>query len=534
MQSVKFSTIATAAKRWRFLQEKTLRIRMTDAAGTEVPGAEPILSAEPAVFLSALSADRGECLLAGAVIVASAAMFIALAPFAKMPLAPLPAFIPIYQSALVINDVVTVVFLLEQSRLSQSRALAFLAGGYLFTALMSIAHVMTFPGLFSPTGLLGAGPQTTAWLYMFWHGGFPFFVIGYAIYGSRDQASRPARGVVLGVVVLAAAAVVGSVLAATSGQHDLPAIMQGNRHTAAMNAVVWSVWVLNLFALFFVWRRKPYSVLDLWLIVVLFAWLFDIALSAALNSGRYDLGFYAGRIYGLLAASLVLIVLLRHNGRLYLQLIALHDSEREKADELRRLTVLDPLTGIANRRAFEATLDQEWRRMMRHGTALSLLMIDVDHFKRYNDTYGHVGGDQCLRAVAQALARRTRRAGELAARYGGEEFAVLLPHTDIAAAKKLGELICETVRGEKIPHAGSTTAPYVTVSVGAACMAEVPPAAGALSRDSTGAALAPGATVLVEAADGALYQAKVGGRNGVVAASGCDAAPAAKISAHGA
>jgi diguanylate cyclase (GGDEF)-like protein len=280
-------------------------------------------------------------------------------------------------------------------------------------------------------------------------------------------------------------------------------------------------------------RRKPYSVLDLWLIVVLVAWLFDIALSAGLNSGRYDLGFYAGRIYGLLAASLVLIVLLRQNGRLYLQLIALHNSEREKADELRRLAVLDPLTGIANRRAFEAALDQEWRRMMRHGTALSLLMIDVDHFKRYNDTYGHVAGDQCLRAVAQALARRTRRAGELAARYGGEEFAVLLPHTDIAAAKKLGELICETVRDEKIPHAASTTAPFVTISIGAACIAKVPPSIGPLSRDSAGAALAPGATVLVEAADGALYEAKAGGRNGVVAANSCDAVTPAKISAHG-
>ncbi len=211
-----------------------------------------------------------------------------------------------------------------------------------------------------------------------------------------------------------------------------------------MSFVVSCVWMLNLLALVVLSRRKPYSLLDLWLIVVMCAWLFDIALSAGLNAGRYDLGFYAGRIYGLLAASLVLIVLLLQNGKLYVQLIKLRDSDREKSEELRRLSTTDPLTGIANRRAFEDALDQEWRRMMRHQTALSLLLIDVDYFKRFNDTYGHVAGDQCLRTVAQALARRARRAGEVVARYGGEEFAVLLPHIDIETARRLAELICET------------------------------------------------------------------------------------------
>ena len=161
--------------------------------------------------------------------------------------------------------------------------------------------------------------------------------------------------------------------------------MQGNRYTTNMGVVVWSVWLLSLGALAMLARRRPYSVLDLWLIVTMCAWLFDIALSAALNAGRYDLGFYAGRIYGLLAASFILIVLLTQNSRLYVQLIKLRDSDRAKAEELRRLSTIDPLTGIANRRAFEEALDQEWRRMMRHGTPLSLLMIDVDYFKRFNE-----------------------------------------------------------------------------------------------------------------------------------------------------
>ena len=270
------------------------------------------------------------------------------------------------------------------------------------------------------------------------------------------------------------AAVCAAALLATRGQAILPPIMQGNRHTANMGVVVWSVWLLSLGALAMLARRRPYSVLDLWLIVTMCAWLFDIALSAALDTGRYDLGFYAGRIYGLFAASFILIVLLTQTSRLYVQLMKLRDSDRSKTEELRRLTTIDPLTGIANRRAFEEALDQEWRRMMRHSTPLSLLMIDVDYFKRFNDAYGHVAGDQCLRAVAQALAQRTRRAGELAARYGGEEFAVLLPQIDAAAARRLAELICQTVRELQIPHEGSAVASHVTISVGAACIAALP------------------------------------------------------------
>jgi diguanylate cyclase (GGDEF)-like protein len=474
---------------------------------------------EGAVVLSNLPAGRGERLFAYAIVLASSVIFLTLAPFAKLQLAPLPAFIPIYQSALIINDVITVVFLLGQRQFGRSNALGLLAGGYLFTALMSIVHALTFPGLFSPTGLLGAGPQTTAWLYMFWHGGFPLFVIAYAASGSPVQGPRLKYAGILIVAGLVCAAALGGTLAAIWGQGVLPAIMRGNQYTPIMSFVVWSVWLTNLLALAMVARRKPYSELDLWLTVVMCAWLFDIALSAGFDAGRYDLGFYAGRIYGLAAASFILIVMLVQNGKLYIQLMVLRESDREKADELRRLTTIDPLTGIANRRAFAEALDEEWRRMMRHRTALSLLMIDVDYFKRFNDRYGHVAGDQCLRTVAQTLARRARRAGELAARYGGEEFAVLLPHIDIEDAGKLAEVIAAAIRELEIPHEGSEVARCLTVSIGAATIADLPKFAAAMSREGAlPSASLPGAMALVEMADHALYQAKIAGRNRVVVA----------------
>ncbi len=157
--------------------------------------------------------------------------------------------------------------------------------------------------------------------------------------------------------------------------------------------------------------------------------------------------------------------------------------------------------------------------MMRHHTALSLLMIDVDYFKRFNDSYGHVGGDGCLRAVAQAVAGRARRAGELPARYGGEEFAILLPQTGIEDATRLAALICQSVRDLKIPHRGSEVSPCVSISVGVGSIEQIPPVLAELSRDSAvPAALPAGATVLIETADRALYQAKTTGRNRVAAA----------------
>jgi diguanylate cyclase (GGDEF)-like protein len=473
---------------------------------------------ERAIFLTNLPAGRGERLFAYAVIAASGMVFLMMAPFAKLPLPALPAFIAIYQSSLVVNDVITVAFLLSHRQFARSDALSLLAAGYLFTALMSVVHALTFPGLFAPTGLLGAGMQTTAWLYMFWHGGFPLFVLAYASVRANEGPARRA------VLVLGAgsafALVCGFAFAATRGQRFLPSIMQGDHHAPILSVTVLAVLMLNLSALAMLMRRRPCSLLDLWLIVTMCAWLFDIALSTGLNGGRYDLGFYAGRIYGLLAASFILIVLLVQNGKLHVQLVALQRSDRGKAEQLRRLTVLDPLTGIANRRAFEEALGQEWRRMMRHRTALSLLMIDVDYFKRFNDSYGHVAGDQCLRAVAQALAQRARRAGEMVARYGGEEFAVLLPHAEIEAARHLAELMCETVREQRIANEGSAAAPYVTISVGVASIAELPNFAAALAREGAADATLPcGAMVLVEIADQALYAAKLAGRNRVAAAA---------------
>jgi len=295
---------------------------------------------ERGVFLSTLPARHGDRRLALTVVLVSVAIFLAAMPFAKKPLAPIWAFIPMYESALVINDLITAVLLFGQFGILRSRALFVLASGYLFTAFITISHALSFPGLFAPTGLLGAGPQTTAWLYMFWHGGFPLFVVAYVLLkGARRETgwtwSRPGVAALSGVAAIAVV-VCGITLLVTAGRDLLPAVIQGVRYTPTMIFVSSSVWTLSFLALVVLWRRGPHSVLDLWLMVVMCAWIFDIALAAVFNSGRWDLGFYAGRIYGLLAASFVLLVLLLENGMLYARLVEAHDGERQERQRAQR------------------------------------------------------------------------------------------------------------------------------------------------------------------------------------------------------
>ena len=299
------------------------------------------LTDERPIFLSTLPAGDRERRLALIVVAASAAIFAVAAPFAKVQLTPVWAFIPVYESALVVNDLITAVLLFGQFTFLRSRALLVLAGGYLFSAFIAVAHALTFPGLFAPTGLLAAGPQSTAWLYMFWHGGFPLFVVAYALLkGSRHETNqaRHRAGIVILVGVASVLVIVyGLTLLATMGQQALPAIMQGNRYTPAMIAVVSTVWALSVVAVVFLWRHRPHTVLDLWLMVVMCAWFFDVALSAVLNAGRFDLGFYAGRIYGLLAATFVLIVLMIENSMLYGRLVEAHGKHA------RRLKILNEI-----------------------------------------------------------------------------------------------------------------------------------------------------------------------------------------------
>ena len=183
-----------------------------------------------------------------------------------------------------------------------------------------------------------------------------------------------------------------------------------------------------------------------------------------------------------------------------LQLAQANDRLRIANEKLERLSTVDGLTGIANRRQFDTALRQEWRRARRRGRPVAVLLVDIDQFKAYNDGYGHLAGDDCLRRVAATLDAALARAGDLVARYGGEEFAVLLPDTEIEEAERCARRLHEAVRALKLPHRHAAGRDHVSVCVGCASM--LPHASVA-------------ATELVDRADKALYVAKIGGRDGV-------------------
>jgi two-component system chemotaxis family response regulator WspR len=206
-----------------------------------------------------------------------------------------------------------------------------------------------------------------------------------------------------------------------------------------------------------------------------------------------------------------LVARIRYHSRSYMTLLqrdeayrALRVSQQQLLDTnlvLQRLMNSDGLTGLSNRRHFDEYLELEWRRALREQGQLSLMMIDVDYFKAYNDSFGHLEGDEALRQVAKAIRASGSRPSDLPARYGGEEFALVLPNTSPGGARLLAEKLRQTIAGMNIPHNAPVEGSVLTVSIG---LATVVPQVGSHSRQ------------LIQSADQGLYAAKHNGRNQVV------------------
>lgn len=300
------------------------------------------------VFLSTLPPGRRERRLAIAVALLTAVAFVSAVPFAKVQLPRIWAFIPVYESAAVVCDSLTAALLIGQYRILRSNALLVLATGYLLTAFTATAHLLTFPGVFSDTGWLGARSQSTAWLYVFWHGSFPLVVIAYA-WLKRDDASTRTQPegscapAILAGIAFAALVALAFAWLATRGYDWLPPQLSGPplapRYTAAHGIVLTLTLSISLLALATLLWRRPYSVLDLWLMIVMCAWLFDIAFAGVLNHGRFDLGFYAGRIYSLCGASFVLVILTLENINLYARVVQALENERVERQLVQLQTV---------------------------------------------------------------------------------------------------------------------------------------------------------------------------------------------------
>ncbi|WP_010093036.1 GGDEF domain-containing protein, partial [Burkholderia ubonensis] len=266
----------------------------------------------------------------------------------------------------------------------------------------------------------------------------------------------------------------------------------GDAAVLPVNAVALVVWTLNALALAAVLLTgRLRTTLDLWLAIAVLACLTDTTLNL-LSTNRFTVGWYVARVFSMFTPGVLVCVLAWEVTMLYQRLFEAHAT-------LMRSSARDGLTGVYNRSHFNDHFHLLFLQARRQGEPLSLLMVDVDHFKAYNDTFGHVKGDACLIAVANALTGVVRRPADLVARYGGEEFAIVLPNTGARGARLVAEEAREAVLRLNLPTRGP--AGRVSVSVGCATA----------SPDELSV---PDA--LIEAADAALYRAKDAGRNRIM------------------
>jgi len=276
--------------------------------------------------LATLPPDRTQKRLALTVVLAFlGVLFILARALSNVQLMPIDAFIPAYGTAMFVNDLITAVLLFNQFAILRSRALLAIASGYLFTAAIVIPWMLTFPGAFAAGGLLGAGLQSTDWLFNLWHAGFPAFVIAYALLKDADPTKglwrRSAGAAILSSVAVIAAVVCGATFLVTAGDAYLPRTMLDPVHFSSLALYVTGCLILwNAVALTLLWMRQR-SVLDLWLMVVVCASAIEIYLVSFPGLARFSAGWYAGRVFGFISSILVLLVLLQEMTTLYAELL---------------------------------------------------------------------------------------------------------------------------------------------------------------------------------------------------------------------
>ncbi|GAC1544188.1 MAG: sensor domain-containing diguanylate cyclase [Vulcanimicrobiaceae bacterium] len=404
------------------------------------------------------------------------------------------AFLPICATLWAAAELLTAFLLFSQFYVAGNVSFAFMAAGYALTGFMTIPYLFAFPGLFGTAPLSVGDLQTSVWIWAVWHCTFPVIIgITHLVDPTLTQRTVPRRAIgrvlplVLGGTIVAAVAICFVIWAARD--HLMRLVLPGAHFTHEFTTFVAPVIIAtNLAACAIVSARlrKP-TPLQMW---VAFA-LLTSALDGILNAtapGRYTIAWYVGKIETLTAASAVLLMLLFEISTLY----------RRLSD----VASLDPLTGLSNRRTLEFDLAALMKRQRGERKGMAMLVLDLDNFKHFNDSYGHALGDEVLRIFSDVLRANVFRPDDVIARYGGEEFVMVLPNTELAGARIVAERVRKAVAAKPIPLRDGRTG-TVTTSVGVAFV----PHTSVISIDD-----------LFASADRALYAAKEYGRNCVIVA----------------
>lgn len=422
-------------------------------------------------------------------------MVLAVLPVAHHDEPTIAAFLPLFSMAIFATEGLTAYLLWTQFMITRQAFLAALSGAYAYTAVTVAIQLMVFPGVFSPTGLFGANAQSAVWIWAFWHTGTPVLIMAALFVRQRFRAPVPPQAARRAGLALIGTPVCLSLLLcylAIHGDAWLPPLVDDSYQRLQHSPNGTGVALVSVAALVcLVVTTRLRTMLELWLGVALFAGLGDIVVTLVANS-RYSAGWYVARVEAVLASSTVLGVLIWEISHLYRELHTAHA-------RLSEFAARDGLTGLFNRRYFDERYPQTLAQTQHPPRPFSILMVDIDCFKRFNDTLGHLRGDECLIAVANTLQASLRRSGDFVARFGGEEFAVVLPECDHDMAERIAETLRTAVERLAIAAPGGGC---VTISLGVATLRPHQPVP---------------ANELLAQADAALYLAKEAGRDRVVA-----------------
>ncbi len=419
-------------------------------------------------------------------------------PFASIALPVVPAFLPVISAIAVFGALLTALILGSQYRATQYPPLAFLALAYGAQSLMVLAYLLVFPNLIPGVHLLGSGAQSAAWLYPAWH--FMFFAClgAYAISSAKmrfddSHVARNRRIVALiGASTAVAVAVILFALVRWSDALPIIVLASGQFTFSTTHFLEPALLFVNAGLLIVLVRgTKLRKVVDIWIAVTLVAFFCDILLAGVLGVGRFTVGWYSARFEWCFASIAFPIALVTQMSKIIAGLSTANRSLEVVSDT-------DSLTSLHNRRSFDARFQKEILLSTREGKPISLLIIDVDEFKLFNDTFGHPEGDTALKAVAGVFGRAISPPRDFAARIGGEEFAIVLPNTSIEGAFTFAEFVRENVAALAIKQHPESVAGRMTVSIGVA--SSQAPGSGKYAD-------------LMARADKALYSAKRAGRN---------------------
>jgi diguanylate cyclase (GGDEF)-like protein len=420
-------------------------------------------------------------------------------PFGRYQLGKPDALLPAVTSAAFVAMLVTAARLRNQYLTTRYAPLAVLANAYGVTALLSIPYMLSFPHVFSADGF-GLGAQAAPWFWVTWHAFFVLLLAGYVwsdSYFSRKAIDvLAASEIVRRYYVCVVAAAMATVYCVVNWHDSLPVLVLDGQYTPTYHLLVDQLLLASSCVVLatLVARTALRHSTNLWLAVVLTTFAIEIYLNGEVVNARFSVAWYMGFLEAAVWQTIFLFVQLHDSNQ---QLAAIAKDTISLHEETQR----DALTSVFNRRGYDDRYALAFAESAASGVSVALLALDLDYFKRFNDHFGHLAGDEALRSMAAAMTGVVNRPADAVCRMGGDEFVVVLSSTDERGASIVAERIRSSVSRLRIRNAPDVPIPAMSVSIGIAVALPGEPES---------------AQAMYERADKALYRAKHFGRNRVV------------------